>query len=38
MDSQAKDITHFAIVFHYDVTIKALETLQSTANYLWHNN
>ena len=34
MDSQTTDITHFAVVFHYDVTIKALETLQSTANYL----
>ena len=33
MDSQTTDITHFAVVFHYDVTIKALEILRSTANY-----
>ena len=33
MESQTTDITHFAVVFHYDVTIKAMETLQSTANY-----
>ena len=31
-DSQTTDITHFAFVFHYDITIKALETLWSTAN------
>ena len=34
MDSQTTDITHFAIVFHYDVTTKELETLRSTANFL----
>ena len=33
-DSQTTDITLFAVVFHYDVTIKTLETLRSTANYL----
>ena len=34
MDSQTTDITHFAVVFAYDVTIKALDTLRSTAyNY-----
>ena len=26
MDSQTMDITHFAVVFCYDATIKALET------------
>ena len=25
-------------IFHYDVTIKALETLWSTTNYLWRHN
>ena len=30
MDSQTTDITHFAVVFHYDVTIKTLEILRST--------
>ena len=34
MDSQTTDITHFVVVFHYDITIKGLETLRSTANYL----
>ena len=34
MDSQTTDITHFAVVFHYEVSIKTLETLRSTANYL----
>ena len=34
MDSQTTDITHCAVVFHYEVTIKALETLDSTANNL----
>ena len=34
MESQTMDITHFAVVFHYDVKTKALETLRSTANYL----
>ena len=34
VDSQTRDITHFAVVFHYDVTTKALETLRSTAIYL----
>ena len=34
MDCQTTDITHFAVVFHYDVTIEALETLRSTANNL----
>ena len=38
MGSQTTDIMHFAVVFHYDVTTKALETLQSTANYLWLHN
>ena len=37
MDSQTTDITHFAVVFHYDVTTKALETLRSTANLWCHN-
>ena len=37
MDSQTTEITHFAVVFHYDVTIKALETLRSTANNLWRH-
>ena len=33
MDSQTTEITHFDIVFQFDVTIlKALETLQNTAN------
>ena len=30
-DSQTTDITHFAVVFHYDVTIESLEILRSTA-------
>ena len=34
MDCQTTDITHFAVVFHYDLTIKALETLRSTAKCL----
>ena len=34
MDNLTTDITQFAVVFPYDVTIKALETLRSTANYL----
>ena len=34
MDSQTTDITHFAVVFRYDVTIKALETIRSTSIYL----
>ena len=34
MDSQTTDITHLAVVFPYDVTIKALEILRSTANYI----
>ena len=34
MESQTTDITHFDVVFHYDVTIKASEKLRSTANYL----
>ena len=29
------DITHFADIFLYNVTIKALETLWTTLNYLW---
>ena len=29
MDSQTTDITQFAVDFRYDVTIKALETLQT---------
>ena len=35
MDSQTMDITHFADVFNFDVTIKAPETLWSTIYYLW---
>ena len=31
MDSQTMDITHFAVVLNYDVTIEALEILPSTA-------
>ena len=31
MKSQTTDITHFAVVFHYDVTIKALEKLRRAA-------
>ena len=38
MDSQTTDITHFAVVFHYDITIKALETLRNTANYSWRHS
>ena len=34
-DSQTTDITHFAVVFNYDITIKALEILRSTAKCLW---
>ena len=34
MDCQTTDITHFAVVFHYDVTTEALETIRSTANNL----
>ena len=34
MHSQTTDITHFTIVFHYGVTIKAVETLQNTATLL----
>ena len=30
MNSQTTDITHFAGIFHKDVTIKALDTLQGT--------
>ena len=37
-DSQTTDITHFAVVFNYDVTIKALEILRSTAKCLWRHN
>ena len=33
-DSQTTDITHFAVVFNYDVTIAALEILRSTAKCL----
>ena len=33
LESQTTDITHFAVVFHYDVTIKALETLRSKITY-----
>ena len=36
IESQTTDITNFACVDHYDVTIKALETLQSTA--YWYNS
>ena len=32
IDSQTTDITHFAVVFHYDVTIKVLEPLRRTTN------
>ena len=38
MNSRTTDITHFAIVFHYDVTTKALETLRNTINYLWRHS
>ena len=38
MDSQTTDIAHFAVVFLYDITDKAMETLRSTANYLWRHN
>ena len=38
MDSQTTDITHFAVVFNYDVTIEALEILQSSAKCLWRHN
>ena len=37
-DSQTMDITHFAVVFNYDVTIEALEILRSTAKCLWRHN
>ena len=33
MDSQTTDIMHFAVVFRYDVIIKALVALRSTAIY-----
>ena len=36
--SQTRDITDFADIFQYDVTIKALGTLWSTISYLWRNN
>ena len=29
MDSQTTDITHFAVDFRYDVTVKALETYEA---------
>ena len=35
MDNQTTDIMHFAVAFHYYVTIKALETLWNTGYYLW---
>ena len=38
MDSQTTDITHFAVVFRYDVTVNALDILRSTANYLWRHD
>ena len=38
MDSQTTDNTDFAVVSHYNTTIKALETLRSTAKYLWTHN
>ena len=38
MDSQTTDFTHFDVVFRYDVTIKALETLWSIAIYLLHHD
>ena len=34
MHSQTTDITHFTVVFHYGVTIKAVETLRNTATLL----
>ena len=34
MDSQTRDITHFADIFHYNVTSNALEKLQSKTKYL----
>ena len=33
--SGARYVALWASCFHYDVTVKALETLRSTANYLW---
>ena len=40
MDTQTTGITHFALVFHYDVTMKAyIHNLRSsTACHLWHHN
>ena len=38
MESQTTDITLFAVAFHYDGTIKALETLWNTAYDLWRQN
>ena len=35
MDSQTTGITHFAIVLNYDIKIKALKALRSTAEYFW---
>ena len=34
MHSQITDITHFAVVFYYGVTIKAVETLRNKATLL----
>ena len=38
MDSQTTDIKHFAVVFHYDVTTKALETQLITYDVIMKNN
>ena len=32
MDSQTMDITHFADIFHYDVTMQALKRLRNAIN------
>ena len=41
MDSQTTDITHFAVVFHYDVTTKALKHYEAqliTYDVIMKNN
>ena len=38
MDSRTMDIKNFANIFHNGVTIRALETLQSTVNSFRCNN
>ena len=37
-DCQTTDITHFAVVFNYYVTIEALEILRRTDKCLWRHN